>query len=523
MSKIALEGNASGTGTFTIASPNSNSNYTLTLPSSTGTVVVTGGAQTIEFAAGSAASPSITFTGDTNTGIFSPGADTIAFAEGGAEAMRIDSSGNVGIGTSSPTDEAGYGRALDIRSATGAAIYLRDSDDTTNDTLIVGRDSSNSYIDSKSGALIIYNAGSERMRIDSSGNVGIGTSSPAQKLDVTGGFIQSTNTTAASQIRASNTGGLLALVKDNSTGGSLGIGAYSSNLYSDGAYPLAFWTNGSERARITSGGSFGIGTSTPGARFQVLNQITITGRNLIGWIGGASGWNTNGYEELGVGYNGIRSIYTGGDNWALAFSTGTSAQFAAGTQAERARITSDGDFLVRKTTYSDSGTVGCYLAYDGSVGSTRAETSNTHSSYNLYSTGASAYRFYVGMAGTIYATSTTISAISDQRLKENIQDIDVGLDAVMALKPRKFDWKEGKGKDKKGDRGWIAQEFEQVFPDMIDVWKDEPPEGEEPYKAVNADLIPVLVKAIQELKAITDAQATRIEALEAEVAALKGQ
>mgnify|MGYP003337021238 CR=1 FL=1 len=64
-------------------------------------------------------------------------------------------------------------------------------------------------------------------------------------------------------------------------------------------------------------------------------------------------------------------------------------------------------------------------------------------------------------------------------------------------------------------RGWIAQEFEQVFPDMIDQWVDPAPEGEEPYKAVNADLIPTLVKAIQEQQAI-------IEQLKADVAALKG-
>jgi hypothetical protein len=125
------------------------------------------------------------------------------------------------------------------------------------------------------------------------------------------------------------------------------------------------------------------------------------------------------------------------------------------------------------------------------------------------------YRFYVTQGGTIFATSTTISAISDQRLKENVQDLDVGLDAVMALKPRKFDWKEGKGKDIKGDRGFIAQEFEEVFPDLIDEWKDPAPEGEDPYKSVRADLIPVLVKAIQELKADLDAT-------KAELAALKG-
>jgi len=60
MSKITLEGNASGTGTFTIAAPNSNTSYTLTLPQTSGTILTSGGSQTIEFVAGSASTPSIT-------------------------------------------------------------------------------------------------------------------------------------------------------------------------------------------------------------------------------------------------------------------------------------------------------------------------------------------------------------------------------------------------------------------------------------------------------------------------------
>jgi len=144
-----------------------------------------------------------------------------------------------------------------------------------------------------------------------------------------------------------------------------------------------------------------------------------------------------------------------------------------------------------------------------------ASTDGGGSGWLLYSTGASANRFYVGMGGTVFATNTTISAISDQRFKENIRDLDIGLDSILALKPRKFDWKAGKGKDKKDDRGFIAQEFEQVFPDLIDEWRDPAPEGEEPYKAVRQDLIPVLVKAIQEQQAM-------IDELKAEMAALKG-
>ena len=132
----------------------------------------------------------------------------------------------------------------------------------------------------------------------------------------------------------------------------------------------------------------------------------------------------------------------------------------------------------------------------------------------MYSSGATANRFLVDYAGTVFATNTTISAISDQRYKENIRDLDIGLNAIMALKPRKFDWKHGKGKDIKDDRGFIAQEFEQVFPDLIDEWKDPAPEGEEPYKSVRQDLIPVLVKTIQEQQALITSLTARVALLE---------
>jgi hypothetical protein len=190
-----------------------------------------------------------------------------------------------------------------------------------------------------------------------------------------------------------------------------------------------------------------------------------------------------------------------------------------------ATLDTSGNLLVGTAETSVAAGAGVKIFPSGSnsvgIGVVNAATTNSDLAYRLYSTGAGAYRFYVGYAGTVFATNTTISAISDQRLKENVQDLDVGLDAVMALKPRKFDWKEGKGKDIKGDRGWIAQEFEQVFPDMIDEWLDPSPEGEDPYKSVRADLIPVLVKAIQEMKAIIDTQASTITTLTDRITALE--
>jgi hypothetical protein len=202
------------------------------------------------------------------------------------------------------------------------------------------------------------------------------------------------------------------------------------------------------------------------------------------------------------------SITNSGDtNTGMFFPAADTIAFAEGG-SESMRIDSSGNLLVGKTS-ADNTTAG------NRITGTYISSAGTSDFYLAYSTTSSAYRFYVTQAGTVTATNTTISAISDQRFKENIVDLDVGLNAVMALKPRKFDWKVGKGKDIKGDRGFIAQEFEQIFPDLIDKWKDPAPEGEEPYKAVRQDLIPVLVKAIQELKA-------ELDATKAEVQALKG-
>jgi len=135
------------------------------------TLAVTG---VTTFAAGAAALPAITTTGDTNTGIFFPAADTIAFAEGGAEAVRIDSSGNVGIGTSSPTASSSNKTFTINAPATFTSLIDLKTNETTNLRVFGG--ASNSGLSVKTATPLLFDTNDiERMRIDSSGNLLVGT------------------------------------------------------------------------------------------------------------------------------------------------------------------------------------------------------------------------------------------------------------------------------------------------------------------------------------------------------------
>ena len=285
----------------------------------------------------------------------------------------------------------------------------------------------------------------------------------------------------------------------------------NTGIFFPAADTIAFSEGGAEVARFDSSGNLGIGTNAPNHKLVVANSAAtyIQASNTSGtpsniFVGAA------GADNVIISRDG-----TTGDK-PLSFYIGT---------AERARIDSSGNLLVGKTTSSVTTSPGVTIVdpdvSNTGVTVTSASGTGADSGFQMYSTGAAAYRFYVTFNGQVFATNTTITGISDVRLKENIRDLDDGLEKVMALQPRKFDWKEGKGAGIKNARGFIAQEFETVFPDMIDEWKDPSPLGEEPYKAVNANLIPTLVKAIQEQQAIITQQQATISAMETRLAALE--
>ncbi len=463
MSKIALEGNASGTGTFTIAAPNSNTSYTLTLPQTSGTILTSGGSQTIEFVAGSASTPSITFTGDTNTGIFSPAADTIAFTEGGVEAMRINSSGNVGVGTTSPT-----GKLTVVGDTTNYGVLTRNPSGyggiNLSSNTITGQVWS--FIAQDNGAnsdLSIYGGASAgtKLTIDSSGNVGIGTNSPgANRLSVVGGSLTvSRGSNGVSGSFASNDG------TNNTTlqisHGTSGITLANSNPFS-GAFNNLMFSNTTvgETMRIDPNGNLLVGT-TSRLFNDKFNVTTVNG--------------------------------------TVAYSVFHNQNSSAGTEFTIV-------FARNSTTV-------------GSISTT--------------------------LTTTIYNTS------SDYRLKNTIAPMTGALAKVALLKPCTYKW----NVDGSNGQGFIAHELQDVVPECVTGEKDATEirqvevspavpatyddEGNELTPAVEAVyeerevpvyqgvdtsfLVATLTAAIQELKAINDAQATRIETLETKVAALEAK
>lgn len=501
MANIVISGDSSGS--VTLSAPAVSGTTVLTLPTTSGTLVVTGGAQTVQFAAGSAAAPSITFTGDTNTGIFSPGADSIGFTEGGAEIARFDSSGTFIVGPF-----GGNGNAVVAGSSSpsftnqpGTNLLLKSGDGSGTGASFMSFSTSPA---GSSGTTV--NTAVERMRIDSSGRVGIGVS-PTVPLD-----LSSSLSARTVQINSTSVNGVgLALQTsgtDNIIMGSYRWATGSGNVTDSAMLSTGFLAIGAgstERMRITSAGNVGIGTSIPTSKLETAISTSGTASAVPSIV-----------AVINQGNSYTAKLLLSDGTTSSSLITHTGANIVAGqllglgvNNTNQVNIDGNGRLLVGHTIALSGGRAQVY--------STNAEYS--HQVYQDYSSGTGNFIEFLRTTGTFGSVATVVGTIrasttnasyntsSDYRLKENIAPMTGALAKVQQLKPVTYKWKV----DGSDGQGFIAHELQEVVPECVTGEKD----GEQMQGIDTSFLVATLTAAIQEQQAI-------ITQLQADVAALKG-
>jgi uncharacterized coiled-coil protein SlyX len=332
------------------------------------------------------------------------------------------------------------------------------------------------------------------------GNVGIGTSSPTDKLSL----YSATSVYQRFQNSTTGTGA--------ADGFQIGNDATNAYVWNFEATPIIFATSNAVRASITSSGNVGIGTASPGALLDVSAAGTAVAK-LTNRNSGA----TEVVLSLDAGGNGvsvrdsqIRGGNSGGNLTYISFYTS-----AAATPVERARIDSSGKVLVGLTTaYGDGGIGTPVLQWVAKSGQFVGAVCSADTTSAL---GAIAFKNPNGVVGQISTSGSATSYVtsSDYRLKERIAPMTGALARVAALKPVTYKWKV----DGSDGEGFIAHELQEIVPEAVVGEKDAvDADGNPRYQGIDTSfLVATLTAAIQEQQTIITKQTAQIQQLQEKV------
>lgn len=390
---------------------------------------------------------------------------TQATTYGPLERLRITSAGSVGIGTAAPiaTLSIVKSSANAEEANQGFALYSGLSDTKLQMGAVPG---AYSYIQSMQQAT---NWSNRPLSLQpQGGNVGIGTTSPSVKLEISGGGI---HVTGSAQNPASGSGQGLEIMG----GATPYIQSYDRNA---SAYlPFQLVTSATVGLYQNISGHVGIGTTSPSQLLDVNGILN---------IGGTS--NTSGNLRFSASNPYISAASWIGIPGGAYFSS--SPVYTVASIRARGGISNDaGSYLTigtgtSGTTYM-SGTVGIGTSSPGSALAVKGAGQftwplNLQNSYAYTNIGTTAYwnvgpdganNFVVyngANVGMYMATGNNFwSGTSDARLKTNIQKLDSsqGINAIRQLNPVTYNWKDAGSTGT--NLGFIAQEIQQIFPELV--------------------------------------------------------
>jgi hypothetical protein len=420
--------------------------------------------------------------------------DKIRFDTAGTERMVIDNSGNVGIGTSSPAhtlDVVGVSRFVgnvDVYSTTGGAVnssllYFGSAALPEAGAIYSKTDSATA------GNLVLATAESgtgtitERLRITSTGNVGIGTTSPDARVKIVGDDTASGITLRLDGGGVQTQRGIVFAVGGADYGFiNIPVGGGGAMSFGTGSAGAAI-----ERMRIDASGSVGIGTTSPTEKLDVNGNIKIPTTSYID-IGSAAGNNTLYLGKTSSSSGSIarqlqiRGRYSSGDRTLTLTAGGSTSSAIIDASSNLILQSSSGNLLVgttavgvgtaRHNVYNDTTNIASILVNQSGTANGTPVQRFYHYEANS-ATSATMIQFLnrsVTQVGSITSTgsATAYNTSSDYRLKEDDVPMTGATERVKALRPINFAWKvDGSRVD-----GFLAHEAAEVVPECVTGTKD---------------------------------------------------
>jgi hypothetical protein len=478
----------------------------------------------------------------------------LRFATGSAERMRIDSSGNVGIGTTSPATKTHISKSY--TAPTGGHdgnLALVVSNSSTADSYagigIGAGNNAGSFIhfgdtdDDNVGALNYFHfddtfqfvtASQARMTIDSSGNVGIGTSAPERRFQVRNGnngeikIGGSGSSATGFELRYNNSGTTDAQIQNRYRTSN----ANALINIDTGILTVSTGNSGTERMRIDSSGRLLVGTTS-----AINSGYTNGSLHLRDNAGGViafkrndgSDTNSVGILEFHSSFGRSASIVVNNDGnhsgsstpGAIIFSTTPNGTF--NTPSERLRITHSGTLQMGDPSNPANGRWVAFMSDPGTAAQRGrivlyAKTTSTAGQEMFQVFTGTTEKLRIRADGNILNANDSYGSLSDEKLKENIVDAGSQWADFKAVRFRKFNFKEETGHETFTQLGVIAQELELTSPGLVYEDADKDQDGNDLGTTTKSVKSSILTK--KGLVALQEAMA-RIEQLEAKVAALE--